>query len=343
MSQHSRRSILLTMLLASFAATSVHGETLFFDDFDGPNLNPIWQPPLPDAPWRFGAGIAIYQGESGFSFESLDGSSVIRLQNTLDDAQRRGWSSATTFPSDAPIIYEARFNTLIQSPDTGIDELLEIWLLDAANPDNYDIVALSAPSFGSDRVFTSHSSITNTGLDTHFAFENNTWYRMVITGSPTQEVRASIFNDARTDELIGVNLGHTLSAYPSGFRIGISQSMGLPGAPFPTDVAVDWVRLKAKKNDSDEDGVPDDEDECPDSNLRATVVIDGCDSGVPNSLFPSGCTISDLAAACAERAGNHGQFESCISQLTRDLRKAGIITGMQSGAIQRCAAQANIP
>ena len=74
-----------------------------------------------------------------------------------------------------------------------------------------------------------------------------------------------------------------------------------------------------------------------------TVVIDGCDSGVPNTVFPSGCTISDLIAACAEGASNHGQFVSCVSHLTNDLKKAGTITGQQKGAIQSCAAKAHIP
>jgi len=37
--------------------------------------------------------------------------------------------------------------------------------------------------------------------------------------------------------------------------------------------------------DRDGDGVPDDEDECPDSDLSETVVIDGCDSGVEKSLL----------------------------------------------------------
>lgn len=249
MTHHSCKLLILTMLFASCAAASVYAETLFFDDFDGPTLNPIWQAGLPNAPYAFHASgsAAIYQGESNFSFQSLDGSSVIRLQNILGDAQRRGWSSSTSFPSEASIIYEARFNTLVQSFSTGIDELLEIWLLDSNNPDNYDIVALYAPGYGFYRNFTASSSITNVGLDTDFPFTNNTWYRMVISGSMTQEVRASVYDDAGTVELIGVNLGHNLGAYTSGFRIGISQSMGSPGFPFPTDVALDSVRLTASR------------------------------------------------------------------------------------------------
>jgi hypothetical protein len=90
--------------------------------------------------------------------------------------------------------------------------------------------------------------------------------------------------------------------------------------------------------DSDNDGIPDNEDDCSDSDLSATVVIDGCDSEVPNTVFPSGCTIADLIAACAEGASNHGQFVSCVSHMTKDLKKAGTLTGQQKGAIQSCAA-----
>lgn len=97
--------------------------------------------------------------------------------------------------------------------------------------------------------------------------------------------------------------------------------------------------------DHDGDGIADNEDECPDSALSTTVVIDGCDSGVPNPVFPSGCTIPDLVATrCAAGPSNHGQFVSCVSQLTNHLKKAGAITGQQKGAIRRCSAHAtNIP
>ena len=95
--------------------------------------------------------------------------------------------------------------------------------------------------------------------------------------------------------------------------------------------------------DADLDMVPDDEDACLGSNLAATVVIDGCNSGVPNPLFSDGCTISDHIAQCAASAGNHGGFVSCVSHYTNGLKKDGTITGAQKGAIQSCASGANIP
>jgi hypothetical protein len=94
---------------------------------------------------------------------------------------------------------------------------------------------------------------------------------------------------------------------------------------------------------SDFDGVPDGVDECVMSDTHATVVIDGCDSGVANTVFANGCRISDGITACADGAGNHGGFVSCVSHYTNTLKKNGTITGAQKGAIQSCAGSANIP
>jgi hypothetical protein len=95
--------------------------------------------------------------------------------------------------------------------------------------------------------------------------------------------------------------------------------------------------------DSDNDGTPDCNDNCPNSDLSATVIIDACDSGVANTFLSPGCTISDSIAECAAGARNHGEFMSCIAKLTNELKKAGVITGQEKGAIQRCAGQADIP
>src|SRR5690242_12161071 len=152
--QHLQSKSSLAAILLVLVPAVAQSATLFSDDCNGPLLNPIWQASLPPAPWRFSAnGVALYEGASGYSFQTLNGRTVIRLQNRLGDTQRRGWSSSRAFATDAPVLYEARFNTLVQSASTGIDELLEIWFLDATNPGNYDIVALSAPEFGTARVF----------------------------------------------------------------------------------------------------------------------------------------------------------------------------------------------
>lgn len=111
----------------------------------------------------------------------------------------------------------------------------------------------------------------------------------------------------------------------------------------PDDLTLELLRDVGWFPDADLDGLADNFDCEPNSNLAPTVVIDGCDSGVTNFLFTNGCTLSDLIAHIATNASNHGQFVSGVSHLTNDLKTAGLITGAQKGSIQSCAAGANIP
>jgi hypothetical protein len=94
---------------------------------------------------------------------------------------------------------------------------------------------------------------------------------------------------------------------------------------------------------SDGDVVPDGRDQCLGSSRNETVVIDGCNSGVTNTTFSTGCRISDQINDCAVGAGNHGGFVSCVAHLTNDLKKSGVITNQQKGDIQSCAGRARIP
>jgi hypothetical protein len=68
-------------------------------------------------------------------------------------------------------------------------------------------------------------------------------------------------------------------------------------------------------------------------------VIGGNDSGVPNTLFNTGCTSSDLIAQIAAGAANHGGFVSGVAQLTNEWVAGGIISGRQRGAVQSAAAK----
>jgi len=112
----------------------------------------------------------------------------------------------------------------------------------------------------------------------------------------------------------------------------------------PYDLTFELLRdVGWKFPDADADGVVDDEDCNPHSNLSPTVVIGGYDSGVPNTLFASGCTISDEIAQIAAGATTHGEFVSGVAAYTNELVQQGVISGKQKGAIQSAAAKAAIP
>ena len=129
----------------------------------------------------------------------------------------------------------------------------------------------------------------------------------------------------------------------SGFVIDRSSYWdGFIGFYDHTD-PVNGPRLSVGCIDSDGDCIPDNEDNCPESVLDTTVIIDGCESDVENVLVNNGCKMSDLIYECADIAENHGKFASCVTHLTNDWKKHGLISESEKDTIQSCAAQANIP
>ena len=91
--------------------------------------------------------------------------------------------------------------------------------------------------------------------------------------------------------------------------------------------------------DEDGDGVIDQKDECLNSNLDPTVEIDGCDSGVSNTLLAGGCTISDEIQKCDDDAKNHGAFRRCVSKLGDSLQRDGVLTGPEKDRILSCSSK----
>jgi hypothetical protein len=84
--------------------------------------------------------------------------------------------------------------------------------------------------------------------------------------------------------------------------------------------------------DLDGDGVLN--DVCPTSDLRATVVLNTCDSTVANALFPSGCTLADVLSEC--QGGPPSKVARCIARLGDKLRGLDILTPAQVAALADC-------
>ncbi len=96
--------------------------------------------------------------------------------------------------------------------------------------------------------------------------------------------------------------------------------------------------------DADGDGVPDSSDNCPNSILSPTLMIAGCNTGVPNTgAVTNGCTIADLIAQCTVNPGDPCQFVSCVASLTDSLVAQGTITAAEQAAILSCAGRNQAP
>lgn len=87
--------------------------------------------------------------------------------------------------------------------------------------------------------------------------------------------------------------------------------------------------------------VADGTDGCPDSDTRATVVIDGDDTGVPNVDTGDGCTINDLIDENADHPG-HAAFVRHVEAVTAALVTGGTLDRRQQGAIVRAAARSDV-
>ena len=216
-------------LLLGDVAFSTGQTNAYFDDFNGP-LNPQWQTPLPTT--GTGAGpspVLTYVGAPNSSFTTVGTNSVIRLSNTLGSQQRVGWISTNIFRGQT-FRYEARFNTLVQSPATSSGGFIELWILDAANSNRYDVVSPFGSTPGGPNVVYMGSSIENSYNGFPFNYTNNTWYRLVISAAPGQGVRIQVLDDTgkcRTG-------GHHV--HPQRFGV----SVGLPSRPFALRGNIDW-------------------------------------------------------------------------------------------------------
>lgn len=105
----------------------------------------------------------------------------------------------------------------------------------------------------------------------------------------------------------------------------------------PEDLSLALLRDIGWFPDADLDGIASDSDCQPNSDLRATVVINWRNTGVPNTLFASGCTISDLIAQIEASSRDHFNFVWEVSKLTDSLVSKGVITVSQKDAILKAA------
>ena len=137
------------------------------------------------------------------------------------------------------------------------------------------------------------------------------------------------------------------------YIFGITSDSDADGVPdnqdqcpdTPSGVAVDANGCAPSQLDADSDGVTDDQDQCPKSDTRPTIIIGTCDSGVANAVLtePTGCTITDEIWKLADGANSHGQFVSRVDQFLGELQKAGILEPNDKKAVKDCAAQSSLP
>jgi hypothetical protein len=172
----------------------------------------------------------------------------------------------------------------------------------------------------------------------------------LATGTVRVTIGVDLSVRAGTDHSLGLMLVAALNPVALGSSISHWDTIATPNQLMEPAINLDLGQSVAPPADltsslmtdigwfSDHDGVPDGKDDCIGSDIRPTVQIDDCDSGVNNVVFTTGCSITDLVNRCEIGAKNHGKYVSCVAQLTNILKGAGWIDGAGKGAIQSCAA-----
>ena len=166
-----------------------------------------------------------------------------------------------------------------------------------------------------------------------------------IGNNPNIRAGADELNRARVFAPFPLALGSSISHYDSAARRNVLMEPAINNdlthnLKAPDDLTFELLRdVGWTFPDADGDGVVDDEDCNPNSDTSATIIIAGIDTGVPNTLFPNGCTMSDLLSDLKEGAATHGDYVSAVAQLTNQWNSDGLISGAQKGAIQSAAAR----
>ncbi|WP_193215014.1 integrin alpha [Luteolibacter marinus] len=96
--------------------------------------------------------------------------------------------------------------------------------------------------------------------------------------------------------------------------------------------------------DSDGDGIPDDQDANPNSNVAPTVAIAGVTTDVENFVDAEGTTLSDRfdALGAPDDYGNPAHYQSAVTQLADEMEKAGLLTRAEEKEIRKAAQAAKL-
>jgi hypothetical protein len=160
---------------------------------------------------------------------------------------------------------------------------------------------------------------------------------------PIFTLQYAVSDEAPLDECRVLTTESVDAMDASGFPLQVISSQG--EYCFLEDVEPE----EPPDGDTDGDGILDGEDQCPNSRLEneLSISIDNCDTGVENRDLMDGCSMNDLIDKCAEDAAQaiftHGRFVSCVALLTIGWKKDGLIDFKEKAAIQKCAAQSDLP
>ncbi len=188
---------------------------------------------------------------------------------------------------------------------------------------------------GTNEVPPNNSIATGTGV---FTLEGNSFRYQVSMPLPFAPTGASIYGPAKLGQtappLFTLDGPRFVSPYPpaaeGGFAFTGSRALSseeisqlLAGLWYVNVRSVDFpegeLRGQILPTDSDGDGIPDDEDQCP--NTPRGAVVDA-----------NGCSIDQLCA-CHGNWRSHAEYVRCVIRVTAQFQRARLITSSERRVI----------
>lgn len=172
---------------------------------------------------------------------------------------------------------------------------------------------------------------------------------MSMGNNPNIRAGADELNRVRVFGTFPVIGGSSISHFDTVARRNLLMEPAINGdlthrVKAPDDLTFELLRdIGWTFPDADGDGVPNDEDCNSNSDTSPTIRIGLIDTGVPNTMFANGCTMSDLLKELQNGGGNHGSYVSAVAHLTNLWVSDRLITGSQKGKIQNAAGQLQLP
>ncbi|HET8783172.1 MAG TPA: PA domain-containing protein [Pyrinomonadaceae bacterium] len=172
---------------------------------------------------------------------------------------------------------------------------------------------------------------------------------MSMGNNPNIRAGADELNRVRVFGTFPVIGGSSISHFDTVARRNLLMEPAINGdlthrVKAPDDLTFELLRdIGWTFPDADGDGVPNDEDCNSNSDTSLTIRIGLIDTGVPNTMFANGCTMSDLLKELQNGGGNHGSYVSAVAHLTNLWVSDRLITGSQKGKIQNAAGQLQLP
>ena len=172
---------------------------------------------------------------------------------------------------------------------------------------------------------------------------------MSMGNNPNIRAGADELNRVRVFATFPVIGGSSISHFDTVARRNLLMEPAISGdlthrVKAPDDLTFELLRdIGWTFPDADGDGVPNDEDCNSNSDTSPTIRIGLIDTGVPNTMFPNGCTMADLLKELQNGGGNHGSYVSAVAHLTNLWVSDRLISGSEKGKIQNAAAQLQLP